>query len=109
MRVFIDKEIWDRFCKPFFAGAFSLVLIFSLLYVYFINLTVLKTAERTSNLTKLSILQTEFQELESFYIERVGQFNISYAHSAGFVDAEPQIYIQPQKTMVQGLGYGDFR
>ncbi len=101
MDIFIKKEQWQIYSKYFFGGFFALVIVLGLLYVYFINIAVLKTAERNKNLVRLNKTEGEVQELEMAYINKLEKLNIPYAEKLGFVEAEPTGYIYIQKSIAQ--------
>jgi hypothetical protein len=106
MSVFLKIELWKRYCKQIFLALFLLVFVLGLLYVYFMNLAVLKTAERNTNLDKLTKIKRQFQNLEAIYINKMEELNISYAKSLGFVEAEPTDYIYREKSVAQVNNYG---
>ncbi|MFH1979402.1 MAG: hypothetical protein ABII97_03405 [Patescibacteria group bacterium] len=110
INVFLKTELWKIYGKKVFGVLFLFVFIMGMMYMYFINLAVLKTAERKHNLSKLSEIRREFQELEMDYINKLNKLNISYAETLGFVESDPVGYIHTQKALVQGYDYGkDFR
>jgi len=98
-------EFWERYCKKLLVSLLLLIFVMGLSYVYFMNLAVLKTAERNSNSKKLSEVKQEFQNLEKVYIDKIGQLNISYAKSLGFVEAEPSGYVYKQQSVARANNY----
>ncbi|MBU1091980.1 hypothetical protein KKA27_03930 [Patescibacteria group bacterium] len=105
MGIFLKIELWEKYQKSLFMALFLIALVFGFSYVYFMNLAVLKTAERNDNLDKLSEAKMQFQGLETEYINKLEKLNVSYAKSLGFVEAEPDDYIYKQKTVAQTNGY----
>ncbi len=83
--------------------------IFSLafLYVYFLNLAVLKTANRGTNLNKLAEIKREIQGLETVYMEKVSKLDLAYAWTLGYVEASPDKFIYRPKTVAQASNYGE--
>jgi len=106
LMILIKKESWSRYCKVFFASVFCVIFFLGLMYVYFINLAVIKTAERNKNLTRLSEIKREMQSLEQVYMEKLEQLDTAYAKTLGFIEAEPNKYIYREKVVAQGSGYG---
>lgn len=106
MNLFLKIELWKRYSKYLFSVLFLVVFIAGLFYVYFMNLAVIKTAERNVSLIKLVEVKRLFQEMETIYINKLEELNISYAESLGLIEAEPNEYIYRQKAVVQGNDYG---
>jgi len=107
MGIFTKTESWRGNSKYFFGGLLLAAFILGLVYVYFMNLTVLKIAESNANVKKLNEIKAESQNLEAIYINKLNELDISYARSLGFVEAEPLSYIYRQRTVVQGDTYGE--
>ena len=101
MGIFIKIELWRRYCKQTFFALFLVAFILGLLYVYFMNSSVLKMAERNTNLVKLTEAKRQFQGLETIYINKLDQLNITYAKSLGFIEAEPNDYIYRDIAVAQ--------
>lgn len=106
MKVFTTTELWQQYSKYFFGGLFLIAFVSGLLYVYFLNLAVFKTAEKNDNWAKLSVIKGQLQNLEIVYISKLDEMDLSYARSLGFVEAEPVSYIYRQRTVAQGYDYG---
>jgi len=104
MQIFLKIELWKRYCKQLFLLLFFAIFVLSLSYIYFMNLAVLKTAERNINLMELSEVKSELQALEENYIAKLDKLDISHAKTMGFIEAEPTGYIYRDKIVVQG-GY----
>lgn len=99
IQVFLKKQLWKRYCQYLFLALFLIVFTLGLLYIYFMNFAVLKTAERNLNFKKITEIKREIQGLETQYIKKLEEFDVSYARSIGFVESEPVGYIYRQKSV----------
>lgn len=99
-------ETWMKYERYLFAALFAFALILAFLYVYFVNVAILKTAERNANLKKLTEVKVGLRELESSYLDTFNQLNLSYAQSLGFTEATPDKFIYRQKSVAQNTDYG---
>lgn len=106
IKLFLKKELWKQHCRKVFLFLFVTCCIFSALYLYFMNLTVLKTAEHNINLIKLTEIKEKTQTFESAYITKLEELNINNANLLGFIEAEPSRYVYKEKSVAQGDGYG---
>ncbi|PIS13320.1 MAG: hypothetical protein COT67_02300 [Candidatus Tagabacteria bacterium CG09_land_8_20_14_0_10_41_14] len=106
MNIFIKIETWGKYSKYLFGGLLLSAFILGFLYIYFMNLAVLKTAERNDNLRALTEIKREFQKVEADYITKLNRIDISYARNLGFVEAGPDGYISVSGIAAMGNNYG---
>lgn len=99
IKIFLKKQLWKKYSQYFFWSLFAFVLMLGVLYLYFMNFAVLKTAERNINIKKITQVKRGTQGLEAEYIGRLEEFDVDYAKSIGFVESEPVSYIYRQKSV----------
>lgn len=99
IQVFLKKQLWKRHGQYLFLVLFLVAFVMGLFYIYFMNFAVLKTAERNLNFKKITVIKREIQVLETQYIKKLDEFDLSYAKSIGFVESEPSGYIYRQKAV----------
>lgn len=103
---FVKTELWEKHNRKLFAFLFVALVVLGIVYLYFMNLAVLKTVERNANLVGLTDIKRVIQDLEGIYIAKIDKLNIDHAKLIGFIESEPSLYIYREKSVAQGNSYG---
>ena len=104
--LFTKKEKWLKYSKGIFLGLLVFAFLFGVTYVYFMNLAILKIAEKSKHEKELISVNIEYQNLEEIYMVKLSELDISQAMLLGFVESEPNGYIVKQRTVVHAGDYG---
>lgn len=69
------------------------LVIFSGLYIYFVNGAIINVVERQKIEREIISINSRIGDLESSYISLNKKINLEYAFSAGFVKVEKEKYV----------------
>jgi hypothetical protein len=72
----------------------GLIVIFISLYIYFVNVTIFLTAERSNTEEALIDLKSSISQLELEFIEETRSLTINYAHELGFQKIGKPIFVK---------------
>jgi hypothetical protein len=78
--------------KIVFWSTLGVFVISALLYVYFLNATILHIVERKSAERSIADTNIAISELEYEYLALSSTVTLEYAHSLGFVEAEDTLF-----------------
>lgn len=85
-----------------------LIIVFSGIYVYFVNGAVINVVERQKIEREIASISSKISDLESSYISLSGKINADYAFSRGFVKVTKEKYVQ-RKTLSANVSFSQVR
>lgn len=77
-----------------FWGGIALVVIFSFMYIYFVNVTIFHTAERSNIEETITDLKSQISQLELELIDGTRELTLSYAYTLGFNDIKEPTFVK---------------
>ena len=78
----------------FFWGIVALIGIFTIAYVYFVNIMIFNTADRKVAEESILEVKSEISELEFAYLDKTRSLTKEFAYSIGFKDVEGVVFVQ---------------
>lgn len=78
------------------------IIVFSGLYLYFINQTIINVVERQNNEKRIARVNSQISDLEVSYLDLKNRINMDYALSKGFVKVSNEKYMS-RKTFSGNL------
>ncbi len=84
-----------------FKSLLTASFLISLVYLYFVSITVNAAIQNKQNLKNLQNINQGYQELERQYFNLVGKIDSDYAQQLGFVDQGKKVdYVVRQSALV---------
>ncbi len=84
-----------------FKSLLTASFLITLLYLYFVSITVNAAIQNKQNLKNLQNINQGYQELERQYFNLVGKIDSDYAQQLGFVDQGKKVdYVVRQSALV---------
>lgn len=89
--------------KPIFFRLFLIAVFFlSVLYIYFVAITITKAVDSEQKLKTISRQEERNMELEREYMGLIGKLDIDYASANGFVEQNEKIvYVARYNSITQ--------
>ncbi len=79
------------------------IVMMASLYMYFVNQTVVRVAERNEIEAQISTMKTEIANLESDYISEKSGITLELVSALGYSEASDVVYV-PKKAVSVALG-----
>ncbi|MBI3632863.1 MAG: hypothetical protein HY226_01070 [Candidatus Vogelbacteria bacterium] len=92
----------EEYAKYISIMLMSFVVTLSVLYIYFINLSVLDTMTRQQNDRLISVASSDIGILENDYINLRDSLNLGVAKTMGFNDDFSKIHFSSENSNVAG-------
>jgi len=101
MTKLIAKKIEDHGPRRIFGIIIFVIVMTGCFYLYFLGTAVKGIIENGNNAKYLQSAGYEYQRLEEKYFKIVGQIDINYAHSLGFIDQLKSEFATREITMAR--------
>jgi len=75
-------------------GMLGFLMLLSLLYVYFVTLSIAHAVEREEMVQKANVSSEEVAALERQYLSASNSFSESAAYTAGYVPVSKKLYVE---------------
>lgn len=72
----------------------ALIGVFSFMYIYFINITIFHTAERSNIEESITDIKSQISQLELELIDGTRELTINYAYTLGFNDIDEPTFVK---------------
>ncbi|MEK7150252.1 MAG: hypothetical protein AAB688_02470 [Patescibacteria group bacterium] len=86
--------------KKFFWYTASFAIVFSGLYLYFVNMTIVNVVERQNTEKDIASLNSRISDMESDFLSLNKKISLEYAVSKGFVKMASEKYVSRKALSV---------
>lgn len=82
-----------------FWACIGIIALLVLMYVYFVNMAIFHTAERTRVEERITDVKSQISQLELELIDETRELTIDYAYTLGFLDVSEPTFVKRDQNI----------